>query len=50
MIDFEEERLVFFNKVGGTYQWADINPDLVPGGWNDNTLLTFENKIGLTTD
>lgn len=47
-IDYEEERLVFFNKIGGTYQWVDLNPDLVKGGSADNTLFEFsENTYSL---
>lgn len=41
IIDYEEERLVMFNKVGGTYQWVDINPDMVAGNSASNSLLGF---------
>ncbi len=40
-IDFEEEQLVFFNKSGGVYQWADIDPDAVVGASLNDSLIEF---------
>jgi len=42
MIDYDEERLIAFNKVGGTYQWINLNPDMVAGGSDIDTLFDFE--------
>lgn len=41
MIDYDEERLVVFNKVGGTYQWINLEPDMIKGNYNSNSHFTF---------
>ena len=43
-IDYDEERLIFFNKVGGTYQWVDINPDLIPAGSGIDSIFDFSDE------
>lgn len=48
MIDFEEERLIAFNANGSTYQWIDIDPLQVPGGSENNSLLSFDGIFNLT--
>lgn len=41
-IDYEEERLIFFNKQGSIYQWSHIDPDAVVGSYDIDTLINFE--------